>query len=60
MTTTNLCTNTHLGLGDVRAVYEFTTSSRIVEQQVVCMGYDAVKIEPYILYTCPDGTVVDW
>ena len=49
-----LRTYTHLGLGDMRAVYESTTSSAIVElgRQVTEIGYDAVKIVciPYSHY----------
>jgi galactonate dehydratase len=49
-----LRTYTHLGLGDMRSVYESTTSKAIVElgQQVTEAGYDAVKIVciPYSHY----------
>jgi galactonate dehydratase len=50
----HLRTYTHLGLGDMRAVYESTTSNAIVElgKQVTEAGYDAVKIVciPYSHY----------
>lgn len=49
-----LRTYTHLGLGDMRAVYESTTSNAIVElgRKVTELGYDAVKIVciPYSHY----------
>lgn len=57
----HLRTYTHLGLGDMRAVYESDTSSRIVElaQQVVGSGYDAIKVVciPYTHYLAPSADV---
>ena len=37
---------THLGLGDMRSVYETFETARLVEkaQAVVAMGYDALKV----------------
>ncbi len=50
----HLRTYTHLGLGDMRAVYESVTSTAIVEhaQRVTQLGYDAVKVVciPYTHY----------
>ena len=50
-------TYTHLGLGDMSAVYESETSSRIIELalEVVEKGYDAVKVVciPYTHYLAP-------
>lgn len=57
----HLRTYTHLGLGDMRAVYESTTSGSIVElaQQVTEAGYDALKIVciPYSHYVAPNADV---
>src|SRR5690606_37271288 len=43
---THLRTYTHLGLGDMRAVYEITSSNAIIDlaHQVTELGYDAVKV----------------
>ena len=57
----HLRTYTHLGLGDMRAVYESTTSSRIIDLagEVVGAGYDAVKIVciPYTHYLAPNADI---
>ncbi len=57
----HLRTYTHLGLGDMRAVYESTSSSSIVElaKQVTQAGYDALKVVciPYTHYTSPNADV---
>jgi galactonate dehydratase len=51
----HLRTYTHLGLGDMKAVYESDTAASIVERGrvVVQAGYDAVKVVciPYTHYT---------
>lgn len=56
-----LRTYTHLGLGDMRAVYESTTSSSIVElaKQVTQAGYDALKVVciPYSHYVSGNADV---
>jgi galactonate dehydratase len=52
-----LRTYTHLGLGDMKAVYESDTAASIVERGrvVVQAGYDAVKVVciPYTHYLAP-------
>jgi galactonate dehydratase len=52
-----LRTYTHLGLGDMKAVYETDTAASIVERGrvVVQAGYDAVKVVciPYTHYLAP-------
>lgn len=57
----HLRTYTHLGLGDMRAVYESTTSEGIVElaRQVTEAGYDAVKVVciPYTHYVAPNADI---
>lgn len=57
----HLRTYTHLGLGDMRAVYESATSASIVEhaQRVTQLGYDAVKVVciPYSHYVAPNRDV---
>lgn len=57
----HLRTYTHLGLGDMRAVYESETSTAVVEKahEVIEMGYDAVKIVcvPYTHYLAPNKDV---
>jgi galactonate dehydratase len=57
----HLRTYTHLGLGDMRSVYESETSASVVEKahEVVEMGYDAVKIVcvPYTHYLAPNKDV---
>ncbi len=57
----HLRTYTHLGLGDMRAVYESTTSAGIVElgKQVTQAGYDALKVVciPYTHYASPNADV---
>jgi galactonate dehydratase len=57
----HLRTYTHLGLGDMRAVYESTSSSAIVDlaRQVTGAGYDALKIVciPYSHYTAPNADI---
>ncbi len=56
-----LRTYTHLGLGDMRAVYESETATAVIEKahEVVEMGYDAVKIVcvPYTHYLSPNKDV---
>jgi len=56
-----LRTYTHLGLGDMRAVYESATSEAIVghARAVVDMGYDALKVVciPYSHYVAPNAEV---
>ena len=56
-----LRTYTHLGLGDMKAVYESDTASSIVERGrvVVQAGYDAVKVVciPYTHYTAPSRDI---
>ena len=57
----HLRTYTHLGLGDMRAVYESTTSAGIVElaKQVTQAGYDALKVVciPYSHYVSGNADV---
>ena len=57
----HLRTYTHLGLGDMRAVYESTTSAGIVElaKQVPQAGYDALKVVciPYSHYVSGNADV---
>ena len=57
----HLRTYTHLGLGDMRATYESSTSARIVElaQEVVARGYDALKVVcvPYTHYLAPNADI---
>jgi galactonate dehydratase len=57
----HLRTYTHLGLGDMRAVYESTTSASIVElaKQVTQAGYDALKVVciPYSHYVSGNADV---
>ncbi|WDR03074.1 enolase C-terminal domain-like protein [Devosia algicola] len=57
----HLRTYTHLGLGDMRAVYESDTADAIVghARKVVEMGYDALKVVciPYSHYTAPNAEV---
>lgn len=57
----HLRTYTHLGLGDMRAVYESTTSASIVElaRQVTQAGYDALKVVciPYSHYVTSNADV---
>src|SRR3569832_2829733 len=54
-----LRTYTHLGLGDMRAVYETETSASLVEhgRRVVQLGYDAVKVVciTYTHYLAPNA-----
>jgi galactonate dehydratase len=56
-----LRTYTHLGLGDMRAVYESETSSALVElaHKVTGLGYDALKVVcvPYTHYLSPNRDV---
>jgi galactonate dehydratase len=56
-----LRTYTHLGLGDMRAVYESATSATIVDhaRRVVQLGYDAVKVVciPHTHYLAPNADV---
>lgn len=57
----HLRTYTHLGLGDMRAVYESTSSAAIVDlaQRVTAQGYDALKVVciPYSHYVAPTADV---
>ena len=57
----HLRTYTHLGLGDMRAVYESTTSAAIVEhaRTVTQAGYDALKVVciPYSHYAAPNADI---
>lgn len=57
----HLRTYTHLGLGDMRSVYESTSSSAIIDlaHQVTELGYDAVKVVcvPYTHYLTPNRDV---
>jgi galactonate dehydratase len=57
----HLRTYTHLGLGDMRAVYETETSASLVEhgRRVVQLGYDAIKVVcvPYTHYLAPNADV---
>jgi len=52
-----LRTYTHLGMGDMSAVYESLESTALIEQasRVVAAGYDAMKLVciPYSHYTAP-------
>ncbi|KKC41451.1 2-oxo-3-deoxygalactonate 6-phosphate aldolase [Devosia epidermidihirudinis] len=52
-----LRTYTHLGLGDMRAVYESETTTSLVDhgRHVVGLGYDAIKVVciPYTHYLTP-------
>lgn len=54
----HLRTYTHLGLGDMRAVYETDRTASLVEhgRKVVDMGYDAIKVVciPYTHYLTPN------
>ena len=56
-----LRTYTHLGLGDMKAVYESSSSEAIVERgrDVTQAGYDAVKVVciPYTHYVSPAKAV---
>ncbi len=56
-----LRTYTHLGLGDMRAVYETETSARLVAlaSDVVARGYDAFKVVciPYTHYVAPNRDI---
>lgn len=56
-----LRTYTHLGLGDMRAVYELQTSETIVghARHVVALGYDALKVVcvPYSHYVAPNAEI---
>ncbi|TGQ37232.1 galactonate dehydratase [Mesorhizobium sp. M00.F.Ca.ET.216.01.1.1] len=57
----SLRTYTHLGLGDMRAVYESSSSAAIVEhaRRVTQAGYDALKVVciPYSHYVSPTADV---
>ena len=57
----SLRTYTHLGLGDMRAVYESSSSAAIVEhaRRVTQTGYDALKVVciPYSHYVSPNADV---
>jgi galactonate dehydratase len=57
----HLRTYTHLGLGDMRAVYESSTSEAIVGhgREVVGLGYDALKVVciPYTHYVAPNAEI---
>jgi galactonate dehydratase len=57
----HLRTYTHLGLGDMRSVYESTSSASIVDlaKQVTQAGYDALKVVciPYTHYTSPHADI---
>ncbi|TJW10906.1 MAG: galactonate dehydratase [Mesorhizobium sp.] len=57
----SLRTYTHLGLGDMRAVYESSSSAAIVEhaRRVAQAGYDALKVVciPYSHYVSPTADV---
>jgi galactonate dehydratase len=57
----HLRTYTHLGLGEMRAVYESTNSAMLVERAraVTQAGYDALKVVciPYSHYTVPNADV---